>query len=430
MKKKAEFKETEIGSIPEEWSVLTIEKATESIIDYRGKTPKKTKSGIPLITAKIVKDGTILEPNEFISTDDYERWMRRGIPECGDVVITTEAPMGEVAQLDERKVALAQRLITLRGRKELLHNNFLRYALQSPVVKNELKRRESGTTVTGIKQKELRKALLPIPSYEEQIKISDILLNLDQKIELNRQMNTTLEQMAQAIFKNWFIDFEYPDENEQPYKSSGGEMVDSELGEIPAGWEVKPIGDVCKIIGGGTPKTKEPSYWEDGDIYWATPTDMTSLKSPFIFDTSRKITGKGLENSSAKLLPIGSILMTSRATLGYFAIAKVPICTNQGFISMISDEDISKYYLLNAVENKMDMIESLAGGSTYPEISKTVFKSIKIIVPPPEMMQKYETFCDSLYERIYSNDLEINSLSELRDLLLPRLMSGKIRVQN
>jgi len=288
---------------------------------------------------------------------------------------------------------------------------------------------DSGSAIPSTSREDFYSLPIKLPSINEQHEIVNLLKSFDDKIEFNRQMNTTLEQMAQAIFKHWFIDFEFPDENGKPYRSSGGEMVDSELGEIPVGWEVKQIGNVCKIVGGGTPKTKEPSYWEEGDIFWATPTDMTSLKSPIIFDTSRKITNKGLENSSAKLLPINSILMTSRVTLGYFAINKVPICTNQGFISMIRYEDISKYYLLNAVRNKMGMIESLAGGSTYPEISKTVFKSIKIIVPLLRVMQKYETFCDFLYEKIYSNDLENINLSEFRDTLLPKLMSGKIRVK-
>jgi len=415
--------------IPEDWNILTLENAMESIIDYRGKTPKKTDSGIPLITAKIVKNGRILEPNEFISPQDYESWMRRGLPKPGDVVITTEAPMGEVAQLDERKVALAQRLITLRGKKGMLHNNFLRFVLQSPNVENELKKRESGTTVTGIKQKELRKALLPIPPYDEQIKLSEILISLDNKIDLNRQMNSTLEQIAQTLFKRWFIDFEFPDENGNPYKSSGGRVVNSELGEIPEGWKVKQIGDICETFGGGTPKTSEPSYWEGGDVFWATPTDMTSLNSPVIFDTSRKITEKGLLNSSAKLLPPGSILMTSRATLGYFAITKVPISTNQGFISMVCDDRVSNYYLLNAVKNNMEEIENLAGGSTFLEINKTSFRSIKIILPPKNIMDKFDENADFIYEKIFHNELEIKRLAEIRDSLLPKLMSGKIRVQ-
>jgi type I restriction enzyme S subunit len=206
-------------------------------------------------------------------------------------------------------------------------------------------------------------------------------------------------------------------------------MVDSELGEIPEGWEVKRIGDICETFGGGTPKTSEPSYWEGGDILWATPTDITSLNSPVIFDTSRKITEKGLLNSSAKLLPSGSILMTSRATLGYFAIAKVPISTNQGFISMVCNDRVSNYYLLYAVKNSMEEIKNLAGGSTFLEINKTSFRSIKIVCPPENIMNKPDEFADFIYEKIFQNELEIKKLAEIRDSLLPKLMSGKIRVE-
>ncbi|MCP3680996.1 MAG: hypothetical protein GY782_12395 [Gammaproteobacteria bacterium] len=180
----------------------------EAIIDYRGKTPKKTASGIPLITAKIVKQGRILPVQEFIASSEYDKWMRRGIPEKGDVLITTEAPLGEIAQLDERKVALAQRLIALRGRKNFLDNTFLKYLLQSSYVQHQLHGRASGTTVLGIKQKELRKILLYIPKIKEQQTIAHILGSLDDKIELNRQMNETLEAMAQALFKSWFNDFD------------------------------------------------------------------------------------------------------------------------------------------------------------------------------------------------------------------------------
>ncbi|MDQ1251206.1 MAG: type restriction enzyme subunit [Euryarchaeota archaeon] len=242
-------------------------------------------------------------------------------------------------------------------------------------------------------------------------------------------MNFTLEKIAQALFKHWFIDFEFPDENGNPYRSSGGRMVDLELGKIPEGWKVKQIGDIYQTFGGGTPKTNEPSYWEEGDVFWATPTDMTSLNSPVIFDTSRKITEKGLQNSSAKRLPVGSILMTSRATLGYFAITKVPISTNQGFISMVCDDIVSKYYLLSVIKNKMDEIENLAGGSTYLEINKTSFRSIKLILPTKNMMKKFDEITDSIYEKIFQNELEIKKLEEIRDSLLPKLMSGKIRVQ-
>ncbi|WP_164909038.1 restriction endonuclease subunit S [Methanohalophilus sp. WG1-DM] len=307
-------------------------------------------------------------------------------------------------------------------------NGYLFYFFANNEMIEEATRSSEGTRMPRASWKYLSQLKKPFPSLPEQRAIAEILSSLDDKIKLNRRMNATLEHIAQAIFKRWFIDFEFPDENGQPYKSSGGEMVESELGEIPRGWEVKAIGDICKTSGGGTPKTKEPSYWEDGDIFWATPTDMTSLKSPIIFDTSRKITEEGLNKSSAKLLPIGSVLMTSRATLGYFAITKVPICTNQGFISMVCDGEVSNYYLLHTLKNKVDLIENLASGSTYLEINKSSFRSISIIKPPSSLIEKFDNFVKLIYDKIYLYELESQNLSLIRDELLPKLMSGKIRI--
>ncbi len=167
-----------------------------TFIDYRGKTPHKTLSGIPLITAKIVKDGTILPANEFIAIDDYNKWMTRGFPKVGDVVLTTEAPLGEVAQLRDAHVALAQRIITLRGKEGILDNSFLKYYLQSTEGQGRLKARESGTTVTGIKSSELQEVLIPLPPISNQKKIAQVLVNIDEKIYFNTHINRNLENMA------------------------------------------------------------------------------------------------------------------------------------------------------------------------------------------------------------------------------------------
>jgi type I restriction enzyme S subunit len=219
----------------------------------------KTNFGIPLITAKIVKSGRTEKPEEFISEEDYIEWMQRGYPEKGDIVFTTEAPLGEVAQLKSEKVALAQRIITLRGKRDRLNNNYLLYALQSDYVRDQILSRATGTTVIGIKQTELRKVILPLPPLPEQRAIAEILSSLDDRIELNNRMNRTLESMAQAIFKQWFVDFEFPKSPLRPgeggplavgevtYKSSGGRMVDSELGMIPEGWRVGKLPEMIEI---------------------------------------------------------------------------------------------------------------------------------------------------------------------------------------
>jgi restriction endonuclease S subunit len=229
-------------------------------IDYRGKTPKKISSGVPLITAKIVKNGWIQKPNEFISKDDYLTWMTRGFPKVGDVVLTTEAPLGEVAQIKDASFALAQRIITIRGKDNLIENGYLKYFLQSSIGQHRLKERETGTTVTGIKSSELRQVLISAPDFQTQTSIAEILSSLDDKIELNNKINQELETLAQTLFKQWFIDFEFPNENGEPYKSSGGEMEDSELGEIPKGWLVKRLDEISsEITRGYTTKYVEKS---------------------------------------------------------------------------------------------------------------------------------------------------------------------------
>lgn len=207
---------------------ITIEDSMDAIIDYRGKTPQKSSSGIPLITAKIVKNGTILPPTEFIPSDDYDNWMVRGLPEVGDVVLTTEAPLGEVAQLWDTKIALAQRIVTLRGKSGLLHNDYLVYLLQSSTIQNQLNARSTGTTVKGIKQSELRKIVLDIPSLDYQKWAAECLQSLDRKIKNNNQINQTLEKMAQALFKSWFVDFE-PVKAKISVLEAGGSQEDATL---------------------------------------------------------------------------------------------------------------------------------------------------------------------------------------------------------
>ncbi len=189
-----------------EWVVKNLDEVVEYFIDYRGKTPVKTGSGIPLITAKIVKDGCLQTPTEFISVEDYPLWMTRGYPEVNDVVLTTEAPLGEVALIKNKNVALAQRIITLRGYKNILDNKFLKYWLQSEQGQYELESRASGTTVFGIKSSILKKIPISLPPYNEQVAISSVLYSIDEKIDLLHRQNKTLESMAETIFRKWFIE--------------------------------------------------------------------------------------------------------------------------------------------------------------------------------------------------------------------------------
>ena len=195
-----------------------------------------------------MKNGYIDYDNAYyISKETYEKFMVRGIPKKGDILMTTEAPLGCIAKLDQEGIGIAQRLLTLRGKSNLLNNDYLMYYLMSNIGQHQLQSRASGTTVTGIKQAEFRKVLISLPPSREQKAIANILSSLDEKIELNNQMNKTLEEMAQALFNRWFVDFEFPNEDGEPYKSSGGEIVDSELGMIPKGWEIETLESIADI---------------------------------------------------------------------------------------------------------------------------------------------------------------------------------------
>ncbi|MEA2119752.1 restriction endonuclease subunit S [Halovibrio sp. HP20-50] len=454
---------------PDHWQIMPLTEAVDALIDYRGKTPKKTDGGIPLVTAKIVKGGTLLPAAEYIAEDDYESWMVRGLPEAGDIVVTTEAPLGEVAQLTDANVALAQRIVTLRGARGLLLNDYLRYVMQGSYVQGQLESRSSGSTVKGIKQSELRKVLLPIPPLQEQGVIASVLKSVDDKIQLNHRINHTLEQMAQALFKSWFVDFEpvkakvaaleaggsdedallaameavsgktadqldaLSDEQPEHYAElrDTAELFpsakqDSELGEIPEGWEVSQIGDEVTVVGGGTPSTKKPEFWEGGHIHWTTPKDLSNLPNKVLIDTERKITSVGLAKISSGLLPVGTVLMSSRAPVGYLALAKTPLAVNQGYIAMKCEHRLSPEFVIQWCAAFMPEIKGMASGTTFAEISKKNFKVIPLLVPSADVVKAYSQHVVPFYSAIESNVRGSRALSELRDTLLPKLLSGEL----
>jgi type I restriction enzyme S subunit len=331
--------------------------------------------------------------------------------------------LGELYFLKKEKdYCLSQRLFGLRSNKNIIDPKYLYYYLKSPIGQHQLKRRISGTAAEGIRQAELVQIEIDMPEdLSTQRRIASILSAFDNKIELNNMINQALGQMAQAIFKEWFVDFRFPGHEKV-------KMVDSELGKVPEGWEVVKFGDVFDIYGGGTPKTTESSYWLNGDIYWATPSDFTKLNTYITDDTERKITKKGLDNSSATLLPSGSVLMTSRATIGCLAISKVPISTNQGFISFVCKDYPSNIYLLHELICRVNEIKALAIGSTFPEISRSVMRGIALLLPPRKLTIKFTEIVGNKYKLIYDNMRINRNSSSLRDLLLPKLMSGEVRV--
>jgi type I restriction enzyme, S subunit len=421
-------------------TTLPLEECMSAIIDYRGKSPRKTSSGVPLITARVVKGGRIETPDEFIDADEYDEWMRRGMPQVGDVVITTEAPLGEVAQLSDSRIALAQRLILLRGKTGLLDNTYLKYLLMSDEMQRQLASRASGTTVVGIKQSELRKLTLSLPAIGEQEAIAAVLGALDDKIEQNRRTGRSLEELARATFKAWFVDFEpvkaraagqtsFPGMPTAAFAALPDRLIDSPLGPVPQGWEIRPIGDLVTVKGGGTPSTKVAEYWDGGIHFWATPKDLSGLQDPVLLETSRRITDAGAECISSGVLQENTVLLSSRAPVGYTALVKVPVAVNQGFIAMTCDGPLPPHYVLHWTRSMLGEIKSRASGTTFPEISKGAFRPIPAILPSAVVVQAFENFTASLFDLIEANARQRFSLEEMRNYLLPRLLSGAVSVR-
>ncbi len=316
---------------------------------------------------------------------------------------------------------LNQNAVRIRTLDQDLYNQqFIYYLMKSDFFLNYIINTAQGSaSQASIKLTDIFDFKLNLPPLPEQKAIASILSDLDDKIELNLQMNKTLEEMAMALYKHWFVDF-------GPFKD--GEFVESELGMIPKGWEVKQIGNLVETLGGGTPKTAEISYWENGDILWYSPTDLTSSNSLFSFNTSKKITKLGLQKSSAKIFPKGCLLMSSRATIGALTINTKEACTNQGFITMVPNKKMSVYELHGWTKTNKDLILSKANGSTFKEISKTEFRSLPIVFSNNK--EGFNTEAEKIYKLIENNILEIEILKNQRDYLLPKLISGEIRVKD
>ena len=397
-----EFIETEFGYIPKKWKVFQLEDVVKSIIDYRGKTPKKTLRGVPLVTAKIVKNGRIDFTNlEYIAEDDFESWMTRGIPQAGDVVLTTEAPLGEVAQLPNFKIALAQRIITLSGKDGLLDNSYLKYYLGSDVGAGQLRSKESGSVVTGIKQSELRKINIVTPPISEQKQIVEILSSLDDKIELNRKINANLEKMVYALFKKMFVD-------------TNDSTINKSVSLI----------EIIDVLSGGTPKTDKSSYWGT-DISFFTPKDAHD--SVYVFDTEKMLTNEGLYNCNSPLYPINTTFITARGTVGKVAMGGYPMAMNQSCYALKGKDGIGPFFVYELTKMIAQELREKGHGSVFETITVATFSQINIALPPIRSVLQFEENVVPFFDAIRANSQENHKLGLVRDLIMPRLLSGHIK---
>ena len=403
-----------------------------------------TESGVPVIRGSNLSQeiGTRLidEDIAFVSIEKAKEFSR-SVARRGDLVFTCWGTIDQVGLIDNRSLygeyIVSNKQMKLTPDREKADSLFLYYLFSSPQMKSQILNIGIGSSVPGFNLGQLRNLRILLPPLETQRAIAHILGTLDDKIELNRRTNQTLEAIAKALFKSWFVDFEPVRARAEGRQPEGMDaqtaalfpdgLEDSELGEIPRGWTVSQIGREVDVVGGSTPSTKEPSFW-DGGIHWVTPKDLSALSDPILLDTERKITELGLVEIGSGLLPKGTVLMSSRAPIGYLAVSQIPVATNQGFISMKCTKQLSSWYVLHWAEHNMEAIKGRANGTTFLEVSKANFRILPIVVPSTKTLEAFEVFAGSLFARVIANLEESRTLATLRDSLLPKLLSGELGV--
>ena len=400
----------------EQWRQDRLIDILDTLIDYRGKTPNKVDCGIPLITAKIVKNGRIDTPTEFLPTEDYNGWMVRGFPQVGDVVLTTEAPLGEVAQLTDEKIALAQRIVCLRGKEGVLDNTYLKYFFLSNIGQNRLKARETGTTVTGIKQSELKEILIDYPKIDTQKAIASVLSSLDSKIGLNRRINDNLEQQAQALFKSWFVDNSNPNLEE----TSLSEVASFVGGYSYTGEELTD----CSNIAMATIKNfgRNGGFKADGFKGINPSAKLKECHYANLFDILVAHTDL---TQNADVIGNAELLLTC----GKYD----SIIFSMDLVKVLPKETFPYRFLLAAMlRNKLFKGHSLGyvNGTTVLHLSKKALPDFEIRKPSDSESKMMDEVLASYYKRMAELLQENDRLISLRDTLLPKLMSGELKIND
>lgn len=296
---------------------------------------------------------------------------------------------------------------------------------------NELRNLSSGVR-KNLNSDDIKNFYVRLPAeLTEQKKIAAVLSALDAKIDLNNRINAELETMAKTLYDYWFVQFDFPDKNGKPYKSSGGKMVwNKELKrEIPEGWAAGSLVDLGDIVGGSTPSTTDQNNFSESGTPWITPKDLANCNSSkFISKGELGVTAQGMKSASLKLYPKGTVLLSSRAPIGYMAISRNSLTTNQGFKSIIPSKGYSSHFVYYTLKNSMTTIVQYASGSTFKEVSASVLKTVKVCLPKGSIVDAYTKTVASIFDRQDVLEQENQHLSSLRDWLLPMLMNGQVKV--
>ncbi|WP_198086072.1 restriction endonuclease subunit S [Variovorax sp. E3] len=423
-----------------EWAVSTVGSVCTKV--FSGGTPTSTNAAfydgdIPWLRTKEVNYGKIFKTEQCISQLGFENSSVKLVP-INSVIVAMYGNGDTAGRVAINKVPLTtnQACCNLLIDPDRADYRFIYYYLMGRY--SDLVDLKNGGAQQNLNARLVKEFSIRVPPLVMQRSIADFLEALDDRIILLRETNATLDAIAQALFKSWFVDFDPvhakmegrdPDGMDETTASlfSSGLKV-TELGAVPIGWTVAPISDVVSTAGGATPDTKNEAFWSEGVHSWTTPKDLSGLATPVLLNTERKLSPAGLSKIGSGLLPRRTLLLSSRAPIGYLALTEIPMAINQGYIAMLPGGQLPPLYLLFWCRQNMELIKARANGSTFMEISKKAFRPIPVLVPPPPIVEAFMRVAESIFDRLVENEKQAQTLAALRDALLPRLISGQLRL--
>lgn len=391
-----------------DWEIQKAEDFCVGVTDGTHDSPKAVESGRYLITSKHLGEYEIdFSSAKLISEEDYKKVISRSKVAQWDILFSMIGTIGNTYLEKNETVDYACKnigIFQMGGDKEKAY--WLYYYLKSPQACEYIGSQLRGSTQQYVPLGELRAWPIPVPNETIRRKIVEVLKVIDEKINTNNKINRNLSEQAQAYFDELFIQ------------------------NASAEWKEGTLSDVGSIVAGGTPFKSNQEYYTDNGIAWITPKDLSVDMSVFISHGENDITELGLQKSSATMMPAGTVLFSSRAPIGYIAIAANDICTNQGFKSVVPNGNVGTSYVYYLLKQLLPTIENMASGSTFKEISGSAMKIVPTVIPDDETLKRFSDFCDPIMKQIWKNEQESKRLVELRDSLLPKLMSGDLDVSD
>lgn len=425
-----------------EWPLASVADCCDLIVDCVNKTAPVVDYETPyrMIRTTNVRNGFIdLMECKFVDEPTFRTWTRRAALLDGDVVLTREAPIGEVGLVrGNHTVFLGQRLMQYRAKKSVLDPRFLCYSFLSPQLQHQFGAHEgSGSVVSHIRVGDCSKFKIPLPPLSKQREIADLLGALDERLLLLRQTSAALESIAQALFQSWFIDFDPVRAKAECREPEGldaataalfpAEFEESALGLIPKGWQVVPFSKTVNMLGGGTPKTSVAEYW-GGDIPWFSVVDAPAHGQVFTLATEKSITAEGVKNSSTRVLPAWTTIISARGTVGKLAMVGRPMAMNQSCYGLQPRQSGTEAVTYLSAQRLVDDLKRLAHGGVFDTITRDTLASVNVVCAEPEVTAAFAALVRPMFERMQAGVSRAATLVEIRDALLPRLISGKLRL--